>query len=273
VVSTCAVIRRKRFGQHFLAPEWVRKVVRAVAPAAGQAFLEIGAGSGVLTLPLAATGARVLAIEIDRDLAADLRPRLPPHAQLVEGDVLRADIPSLLAAAGFVPPVRVAGNLPYNISSPILFRLFELQQARRLFADATLMLQREVADRLTAAPGTKEYGVLTVMTRLHADVRRRLTLPPGAFRPPPKVWSAVVTVTFRDPLVPVTDPAGFGRFVKAVFSQRRKTVANALRIATPDAAGIGRALATSGVDPRRRPETLDLPELAALAELLRSTGS
>lgn len=262
---------RKRFGQHFLAPEWVRKVVRAIAPEAGHCFLEIGPGSGVLTLPLAASGAKVLAIEVDRDLAADLRPRLPSNAQLVEADILRAEIPSLLAGAGFAPPVRIAGNLPYNISTPILFRLFELQQAHGLFADATLMLQREVADRLAATPGGKEYGVLTVMARLYTEVTRLFTLPPGAFRPAPKVWSALVRMSFRPSVAPALDLPAFEPFVKALFSQRRKTVANALRTITTDPARIAGALAAAGVDPRRRPETLDLPELTALSELLRST--
>jgi 16S rRNA (adenine1518-N6/adenine1519-N6)-dimethyltransferase len=273
VIVRVAVTRpRKRFGQHFLSPEWTRKVVAAIRPAPGQAFLEIGPGRGAITLPLAASGARILAIEIDRDLAADLRPRLPANVQLIEADVLAADLPALLRQAGMAPPVRVAGNLPYNLSSPILFRLFELQRAHGLFEDATLMLQREVADRLAAAIGTKEYGVLTIMTRLSAGVERRLLLPPGAFRPAPRVWSAVVRLAFREPAVRIGDPAAFGRFVTGLFTQRRKTVANALRATGADPALIGGALASAGVEPRRRPETLDLPELSALADLLGFAG-
>ena len=163
----------------------------------------------------------------------------------------------------------MVGNLPYNISSPILFRLIELAGNTGGVRDALLMLQKEVADRLVATVGTGDYGVLTVLTTLHADVKRVLSLPPGAFRPPPKVHSAVVRLAFRPPRVQIDDPDAFVRMVRTTFTQRRKTVGNALK---PFASETGRdaaaVLREVGIDPQRRPETLQLAEFAALANAL-----
>jgi len=259
---------RKRFGQHFLAPAWADKVVAAIVPQPSDRFLEIGPGPGVLTTRLAARASRVTAIEIDRDLAAGLRSLLPPNVDVVTADILDVDLAPYLEDG----PLRVAGNLPYNISSPILFKL--LAQAKRgqpPFSDATLMLQREVADRLVARPGTKDYGVLTIFTSARADVQRLLTLPPGAFRPAPKVHSAVVRVTFVPSRVPAALEATFERMVRGMFMQRRKTLGNALR---PFAESIGRdaasALSAAGIDPSARPETLALAELVRLAAVFGS---
>jgi 16S rRNA (adenine1518-N6/adenine1519-N6)-dimethyltransferase len=177
--------------------------------------------------------------------------------------VLRIDFADLIAEG----PVRVAGNLPYNISSPILFVLLRAARQGAAIADATLMLQFEVAERLTAAVGTKEYGVLTILTMLHASVTRLLTLPPGAFRPMPRVRSAVVRLTFRPPPVQVKDEARLENLVRTLFMQRRKMLVNAVR-SFADQGGVepSRLLAEAGIDPRRRPETLQLTELARLAE-------
>jgi 16S rRNA (adenine1518-N6/adenine1519-N6)-dimethyltransferase len=252
---------RKRFGQHFLAPAWADKVVEAIAPSPGDRFLEIGPGPGALTLRLAPRVAHLTAVEVDRDLAAELAPRLPPNVDLVAADFLDVDLAPLLAHG----PLRIAGNLPYNVSSPILFKLLGPQDSRGLI-DATVMLQREVADRLAARSGTRDYGVLTIFTAIHADVNRVLTLPPGAFRPAPKVHSAVVRITFKPSAVPPSLRAIFDPMVKTMFTQRRKALANALR---PFATSIGRSAAetlrTADIDPSRRPETLDLPELVRLA--------
>jgi 16S rRNA (adenine1518-N6/adenine1519-N6)-dimethyltransferase len=270
---------RKRFAQHFLEPAWVTKVVAAVGVEPGQAVLEIGPGRAALTRPLAEQAGKVLAIEIDRDLAADLDATKPANVTVVTGDFLSIDLPSTLAAwlgspAGPGNQVRVVGNLPYNISSPILFRLLDLAAATGAFRDATLMLQREVADRLTAQVGTGDYGVLTILTAVHADVKRVLALPPGAFRPQPRVQSAVVRLTFRPPTVEIRDHAAFVRMVRSMFTQRRKTLLNAL---TPFADGLkasaGAALAAAGIDPRRRPETLRMDELAELARAFVPPGS
>jgi 16S rRNA (adenine1518-N6/adenine1519-N6)-dimethyltransferase len=170
------------------------------------------------------------------------------------------------APPGSANQIRVVGNLPYNISSPILFALLELAARTHGVRDAMLMLQKEVADRLVAKVGTGEYGVLTVLTAVNADVTRVLSLPPGAFRPSPKVHSAVVRLAFRPPKVAIADQELFVRMVRTMFTQRRKTIANALK---PFGLERGvepvRALSDAGIDARRRPETLELAEMAALA--------
>lgn len=265
-----ATVRRKRFGQHFLRPEWTSRVIHAIAPAAGDVFLEIGPGEGALTRPLAARAARVVAVEIDRDLAEGLRREAPSNVSVVTGDVLDLDIAALARESAPPEGLRVAGNLPYNVSSPILFRLIDVHRRTGLLRDATVMLQREVVDRLAARPGTREYGVLTVLLRLHADIEPVLALPPGAFRPAPKVHSALARVRFAPPRVSLRDPVAFERVVKALFSQRRKTIVNAIKPLCAEPTGAAAAVASAGLDPRRRPETLDLPELAALADLLSS---
>jgi 16S rRNA (adenine1518-N6/adenine1519-N6)-dimethyltransferase len=261
---------RKRFGQHFLEPAWARKVVDAASPGPTDVFLEIGPGRGALTTILAPRVAEVVAVEIDRDLAAALSARALPNVRAVTGDFLDVDLPTLLARDGAASKrgaIRAIGNLPYNVSSLILFRLLDVADE---FSDATLMLQREVADRLLAPADTSEYGVLSVLTRIHADVARVLDLPPGAFRPPPKVRSAVVRLTFRTPLVDRGAQPAVVRLVRGVFQHRRKTLANALRGSRPDldADRILDALAEAGVDGRRRPETLEVTEFRRLAECL-----
>src|SRR5262245_43388982 len=207
---------RKRFGQHFLEPQWVDKVVKAIEPGPLDHFLEIGAGHGALTLKLAPRVAYITALEIDRDLVASLTPRLPPNVSLVQGDVLTVDLAALIKDTDGRLTARVTGNLPYNISSPILFRLLELQ-SRRPVRDATLMLQREVVDRIVARPGSADYGVLSVLVQWKAAVSRMLTLPPGAFRPSPTVTSAIVRIEFRPPEIAVASSALFERLVRTIF--------------------------------------------------------
>ena len=266
---------RKRFGQHFLEPAWVNKLVQAIGAKTDDAFLEIGPGRGAITRPLATQCEKLLAVEVDRDLAADLEADRPANVTVVQGDVLKVDLAPIVTTWLGAPPgpanqFRVVGNLPYNISSPILFGLLELAARTGGVRDATLMLQKEVADRLVARVGTGEYGVLTVLTGLHADVTRILSLPPGAFRPPPKVHSAVVRLRFRPPTVEVGDPDRFVRMVRSVFTQRRKTIGNALK---GFAANTGRSsadvLKAAGIDPQRRPETLGLAEFATLSNALK----
>ena len=255
---------RKRFGQHFLEPVWADKVVKAISPDPDDLFLEIGPGAGILTLKLAPKVSRLIAIEIDRDLIAELTPRLPSNTSIVSGDVLDIDLNAALPRSDV--PIRVVGNLPYNISSPILFRLLELESRRRI-TDATLMLQREVADRITAGPGSAEFGVLSVLVQWRATVTRLLAIPPGAFRPPPDVRSALIRLAFRPAPFTLKDAALFERMVRSMFTRRRKTLANALG---PFAVEIGAlpaaALAAASIDPRRRPETLEVIEIARLAD-------
>jgi 16S rRNA (adenine1518-N6/adenine1519-N6)-dimethyltransferase len=254
---------RKRFGQHFLEPAWVAKVVEAVDPQPDDRFLEIGPGRGALTVPLAKRARSIVAVEVDRDLAAALSSRALPNVKVVTADVLAINVVDLAEGE----PTRVVGNLPYNISSPILFRLLEAS-ASDLLRDATLMLQKEVADRLVAAPGTSEYGVLTLQAALAADVTLLLALPPGAFRPVPKVRSAVVRFSFRPPPPEVHDPQMVVAIVRSIFTQRRKTLSNAL---APFATSRGRdpheVLLAAGIDGRRRPETLDLADVAGIADV------
>ena len=261
---------RKRFGQHFLEPAWCAKVVDACRALPTDTFLEIGPGTGAITLPLAGRAGRVLAVEVDRDLAAALQAQAVPNLTVHTGDVLDTDVDALLTGwIGPEPatPVRVVGNLPYNICSPILYMLTALSARRPGLIDATLMVQAEVADRLVAVPGTGDYGVLTVTTALSADVERLLVLPPGAFRPRPKVRSALVRLRFRTPAFPVRHRDTLIRLVRMVFTQRRKTIANGLKAAAAGAGLDGAAiLATAGIDPMRRPETLQLGEFAALAD-------
>jgi 16S rRNA (adenine1518-N6/adenine1519-N6)-dimethyltransferase len=272
-------VPRKRFSQHFLAAPWAQKVVGAIGPSPGDVFVEIGPGTGAITLPLAATGAPILAVEIDRDLSRDLASTVPSNVTVFTGDFLHVDVLPLLSGLQPQRPAdaadhsaarrrfRIVGNLPYHLSSPMIAHLVTLHRQTGAFADATLMLQREVADRLVARPGTREYGALSVLVQMHTQSARLLELPPGAFRPPPKVRSSVVRLVFGPPAARVADDAAFERLVKALFSQRRKTLMNALKRFDPTGAAV---LAISGLDGRRRPETLQVTEIAGLAELFAS---
>jgi 16S rRNA (adenine1518-N6/adenine1519-N6)-dimethyltransferase len=256
---------RKRFGQHFLEPAWVARLIETLAPGSDETFLEIGPGRGAVTLPLAERAGRIVAVELDRDLAASLATRVPSNVRIVQGDFLDVDLADVIRDQP--PPIRVVGNLPYNVASPILFRLLENSEDGRLLRDATLMLQREVADRLLAAPGGADYGAMSIQVQLLADVERVLSLPPGAFRPPPRVHSSVVRLRFRPPLVEVGTRAVFERVVRGLFLQRRKTLANALK---PVAASFGRSatqiLERAELDGGRRPETLSLADVARLSQ-------
>ena len=255
---------RKRLGQHFLEPVWVAKVLDAVAPTPTDRVLEIGPGRGALTRPLAPRVRSLVAVELDRDLAAALEAEALPRVRVVQGDVLTADLDAVLA--GETPPFRVVANLPYNVASPILFRLLAAAHAGARFSTATLMLQKEVADRLVAEPGGPDYGVLAIQAGLDADLTHLLTLPPGAFRPAPKVTSAVVQLRFRPPAVDVGSRAVFTKLVRGLFLQRRKTLRNALR---PVARSLGveasQLIDSSGLDPTRRPQTLSIADMARLS--------
>jgi len=248
-------VARRRFGQNFLVdPHYVGRIVDAVAPQPGDNLVEIGPGQGALTSPLIDRAGRVHAIEIDRDLAARLASNFPPdRLALVVGDALAFDF----AALG--QRLRVVGNLPYNISSPLLFHLAGFDAT---IADCHVMLQREVVARMTAAPGTPDYGRLTVMLQARFRVSRLFTVPPGAFRPAPTVESAVarlVPLGARRPRI--GDEALFARVVAAAFGQRRKTMRNALA-ALCDAATIESAR----IDPGARGETLPLEDFVRLAD-------
>jgi 16S rRNA (adenine1518-N6/adenine1519-N6)-dimethyltransferase len=258
--------RRRRFGQHFLEPAWIGKLLDVLEPSSDDTFLEIGPGRGALTSALAPRVQRIIAVEIDRDLAAALPGTVPGNVDVVTGDILSVDFAKLLRHQP--RPLRVVGNLPYNISSPILFRLLKEANEGKEFSDATLMLQKEVAERLAAAPGSASYGTLALQAGLTADVDPLLTLPPGAFRPPPKVNSAVVRLRFRQ-ITDGAERAAFERIVRSVFIHRRKTLLNALR---PLASSLGRSaeevIQQSGLDPSQRPQTLTVPDVVRLSRAM-----
>jgi 16S rRNA (adenine1518-N6/adenine1519-N6)-dimethyltransferase len=260
---------QRRFGQNFLCDAGVvRRIVARAGVGADSVVLEIGPGLGALTDTLAAEAARLYLVEVDRGLAARLAERHAdnPRVVLVEGDVLELPLHELVAESN----VTVVANLPYNISTPILFRLLDL---RARFPRAVLMLQREVAQRLASRPGSKDWGVLSVLVQTWADVAVAFGVSRRSFVPQPKVDSAVVDVRWREaPRDDVGDPERYRALVRAAFGQRRKTLRNALgALATArgfDAPALARAFADAGVDPGRRAETLALPELARLARAL-----
>jgi 16S rRNA (adenine1518-N6/adenine1519-N6)-dimethyltransferase len=266
--------RRRALGQHFLVdPGIAAQIVSAVGATAADVVCEIGSGPGVLTRALAGRAGRLVALEIDPSLQSDLAraARHWPEARDVE--VRLADARSFpydtLRDLRPDPAGRalVAGNLPYSVSKPILERLLA---AHAHLDAAVLMLQREVADRLAASPGGREYGALSVFWQCWADVTRLVSVPPGAFRPPPAVESAVIRATFRSsPRVALDDEAAFARVVRAAFGQRRKTLANALRGGGAGSAEVvARGLDRAAIDGGRRAETLTLQEFAHLARAL-----
>jgi len=245
---------RKRFGQNFLADShYVRRIVDAIAPHAGERLVEIGPGLAALTRPLIERAGRLDAVEIDRDLAGRLASEFgTDQLTLHVADALEFDFAALGSG------LRVIGNLPYYISSPLLFHL---AQYDALITDVHVMLQKEVVDRMTALPGTPEYGRLTVMLQAVFRMTRLFTVPAGAFRPVPKVDSSVVRlVPLREAKATISDVALFGRVVAAAFGQRRKTMRNALSTIC-DEAGLERA----GIDPGVRGETLSVAEFVRLA--------
>jgi 16S rRNA (adenine1518-N6/adenine1519-N6)-dimethyltransferase len=245
---------RRRFGQNFLAdPHYIARIVDAVAPQPGDRLVEIGPGLAALTRPLVERAGHLSAIEIDRDLAARLTAEFAP-AQLTlhVADALEFDF----AALG--PALRIVGNLPYNISSPLLFRLALIDAQ---LVDVHVMLQKEVVARMTARPATPEYGRLTVMLQVRFRLARLFVVPAGAFRPAPKVDSAVVRMVPLAGAKPdIADAALFGRIVGAAFGQRRKTLRNALSGICDEG-----ALRLAGIDPGARGETLSITEFVRLA--------
>ncbi|MCK2096971.1 16S rRNA (adenine(1518)-N(6)/adenine(1519)-N(6))-dimethyltransferase RsmA [Thauera aromatica] len=249
---------RKRFGQNFLSdPNIIRRIIDAIRPQAGESMVEIGPGLGAMTAPLIERLGHLHVVEIDRDLIARLRERYSP-AQLTihEGDALKFDFASL--GGEEEKPLRIVGNLPYNISTPILFHLAGFAERVK---DMTFMLQKEVVMRMVAAPGTEEYGRLSVMLQYRFRMGRLFDVPPGAFRPAPKVMSSIVRMA---PLPPeelgAQDEALLGRIVTAAFGQRRKTLKNTLREFVTEA-----DFEALGIDSGLRGEKLSLAQFVAIA--------
>jgi 16S rRNA (adenine1518-N6/adenine1519-N6)-dimethyltransferase len=250
---------RKRFGQHFLHdPAVIDRIVAAIQPREPETLVEIGPGQGAITLPLLRACGRLQVIELDRDLIEPLRRRCAPAGELIlhNADALRVDFCGL---AGRATPLRVVGNLPYNVSTPLLFHL--LAQARCI-SDMHFMLQKEVVDRLAAAPGTRQYGRLSVMVQYRCRVTPLFAIGPGAFQPAPRVQSAFVRLEpYREPPVAVRNDTMLETLVRQAFAQRRKTLKNALRgmLGQDD-------IRSAGVDPSTRAEMLGLEAFAALAD-------
>jgi 16S rRNA (adenine1518-N6/adenine1519-N6)-dimethyltransferase len=256
-------------GQHFLVDPDVRDaIVEAAGVGPGSTVLEIGPGTGILTEALLATGARVLAVELDRELAALLQQTLGgrPGLTVWVGDALRIELADRLAREAPPGAIRVVANIPYYITSPLILRLLEHAE---LFSALVLTLQREVAERLIASPGESAYGALTVACRYRADARVVLRIPPSAFYPAPEVESAVVRLeVLPRPRVAVPSPEHLFRVVRAGFGQRRKTLRNALRGAGWPAPEVARALEAAALAGARRAETLSLEEFGRLATVL-----
>ncbi|MBI1394580.1 MAG: 16S rRNA (adenine(1518)-N(6)/adenine(1519)-N(6))-dimethyltransferase RsmA [Betaproteobacteria bacterium] len=257
-------VARKRFGQHFLVDRAIiRRIVDAIAPAVTDHVVEIGPGLGALTTPLLERLDHLDVLEIDRDIAASLRREHPPERLTVhEGDALAFDLASL------GHDLRIVGNLPYNISTPILFHI-----ARHLpvIRDCHFMLQREVVDRMVAPPGNKAFGRLSVMLQYRFEMEKLLDVAAGAFRPPPQVRSAVVRMTplRSDERVRAQDERTFNELVTQAFSFRRKTLRNAMQ-GLLDESGIEAA----GLDPGARPETIDVAGFVRAAnEAVRRRGA
>ncbi len=251
---------RKRFGQNFLHdPGTIRRIIQAIDPKPGDNLVEIGPGQGAITTELLPLLGHMHAIELDRDLVEPLAQQCAPLGELRihNRDALKFDFTSL---AGPGSPLRVVGNLPYNISTPLLFHL--LDQAERI-VDMHFMLQKEVVERMAAAPGGKSYGRLTVMLQAQAEVTQLFTIGPGAFRPSPKVDSAFVRLRpLSPPPYRIDDRALFGRLVSQAFSQRRKTLRNSLgKLITAD------TIAEAQIDPGSRAEQLSVAQFVALANL------
>ena len=264
-MSATSAGRRRALGQHFLRDSTIaRAIVDLVAPTASDLVVEIGPGEGALTAELARRAGRLLALEVDPDLVARLRARFP-EAEIVQADARGWDYGALTAPPG--GRVLVVGNLPYSVGKPIFLALISARTAIHAMA---LMLQREVAERVAAPPGSRIYGSLSVLTQIYCDVRLALRVPPGAFKPPPKVESAVIHLAvLPGPCIPLADERHFHVVVRAAFAQRRKTLANALTAGLGRSAAAIRAAAESaGIDPSRRAETLTIAEFAALAAQL-----
>ena len=251
---------RKRFGQNFLVdPQVIQRIVNTINPAAGDLILEIGPGQAAISKPLAETGAELHMLEIDRDLAKRLETRFASIANIEvhTGDALKTDFAKIVDGRRF----RLVGNLPYNISTPLLFHVL---QWKDLVIDMHFMLQQEVVRRMTASPGGKTWGRLSVMCQYFCEVTHLFNVPPESFSPAPRVQSSFVSlVPHAAPPVFIRDMTTFERLVSQAFSMRRKTLRNSLK-SMLDASEIESA----GIDPGLRPETLGLEQFASLSNLL-----
>ena len=261
---------KKKLGQHFLVDRNIlKKVVQTAGIEKDDVVLEVGPGLGMMTLVLADQAKRVVAVEIDSKLVEILKKKVGgyPHVEVIQKDILEMDFKQLHEREG--QPIKVVANLPYQISTPLLFQFIEAKEA---FSSLTLMLQKEVAERMTAPPGGKDYGPLSIFIQLATDLSLPFFIKPSCFFPPPKVDSAVVHMTWKDrPTVTIQDMEWFKKVVRGCFNYRRKTLINGLKysgLLLP--ADTAERMNRVGMDPQRRPETLTLQEFANLAEALKT---
>lgn len=274
--------RKPKMGQHFLTSEpAAHRIVEALGDVSEATVLEIGPGRGAITDILAQKARRLIAVELDRVMSAQLRMKfsMQPNVEIIEGDVLKVEMDTVFGAKpgslrtglNFAPePARVVGNLPYYITSDILLRLLEYH---RYFSTIVIMVQKEVADRLAASPGTRDYGLLTATTQLYGRVEKLFTLPPGAFAPAPKVHSSVVRITIKPRIEALqVNETSFIDFLKLSFGQKRKTLWNNLKTQY-DETKLKAALSKSGVKPSVRAEALPLEKTAALFRALKDGSS
>jgi 16S rRNA (adenine1518-N6/adenine1519-N6)-dimethyltransferase len=265
-------VRKPKLGQNFLVDDAARhRIADALGDVSQRTVVEIGPGHGAITEILAGRAKKLAAVELDRSLAAELRFRFreQPRVEIVEADVLKTDV-GALGEAG--ETVDVVGNLPYYITSDILLHLFRAAAEGRV-GRAVLMMQREVADRVAAAPGVKDYGLLSATTQMYADVDALFTLPPGAFSPPPEVYSTVIRLHFRPRFRELgVDAAGFDRFLRQAFAQKRKTLANNLRFGGESAEGL-MAYWPAEIPAQIRAEQASLEQMALLYRALRERNA
>jgi len=262
---------KSKLGQNFLHDAAaIQRITAALGDCSGRTVVEIGPGKGAITRALAGRAGHVLAIEVDPELAERLRAEFAPERVTVVGqDVLDFDFTAASAAAGERLPV--VGNLPYYITSPILLKLAASHAA---LDRAVLMVQREVADRVAAAPGSRDYGLLSVTVQMYGPVEKLFTLPPSAFSPPPEVHSTVFRWRFAPRFAELgVEEAGFLQFLRKAFAQKRKTLANNLRAAGMTPAAVTTALSHAGIDPMIRAEALALESLAALWRCIKKEGA
>jgi 16S rRNA (adenine1518-N6/adenine1519-N6)-dimethyltransferase len=261
---------KKGWGQHFLIdPNILNKVIQIAQINEKDVVLEVGPGLGEMTIGLAKKAKRVITVEIDPKLVEILKKKVMdyPNVEVIKGDILKVDFNKLLNQEK--DPVKVVANLPYQISTPLLFRFIE---SKEVFSTFTLMLQKEVAERMVAPPGRKKYGPLSIFMQMFLDLSIHFLIKPSAFFPPPKVESAVIHMNWKEkPMVEVKDEEWFKKIVKCCFGYRRKTLINALKHSDlPLTYEIESKVMKLGIDPQRRPETLSIQEFALLAEALRA---
>jgi 16S rRNA (adenine1518-N6/adenine1519-N6)-dimethyltransferase len=264
------LVPKKGWGQHFLIDQNIQnKIIQTAKVRKEDVVLEIGPGLGEMTIGLSKKVKRVIAIEIDPHLVEILGKKMMNYSnvEVVRGDILKVVFENLLSQEK--DPVKVVANLPYQISTPLLFRFIE---SKDIFSSLTLMLQREVAERLVASPGSKEYGPLSIFVQLYSNLSLSFFIKSSAFFPPPKVESAVIHVVWKGkPMAELKDEEWFKKVVKGCFGYRRKTLTNALRhshLSLPQ--DIEQRAKSIGVDPQRRPETLSIQEFVSLADALKS---